>query len=111
MKRGLKGIESFLIVLSMVVPGIAMAAMRDAEPLMSRWWGSDSHAVPATILLTWLLVVLGCTVFAGKLLASTAEERRKWEVGVHSVIRLILFQIVLTPGMAMISDALFSAMV
>lgn len=111
MKRGLKGIESFLIVVSMVVPGIAMAALMDAEPLMSRWWGADSHVVPGTILFLWLMIVLGCTVFAGRMLASMADERMKWEVGVHSVIRLILFQIVLTPGMAMISGALFSAMV
>lgn len=111
MKRGLKGIESFLIVVSMVVPGIAMAALIDAEPLLARWWGTDSRAVPAAILFTWLMIVLGCTVFAGRLLASMADERMKWEVAVHSVIRLILFQIVLTPGMAMISSALFSAMV
>lgn len=94
----------------MVVPGIAVAALLGVRPLMERMVDEDSLLVPAVILSTWLLIVAGCTFFAGKLLASTAEERMKWEVGIRSAFRLILFQIVLTPGMAMISSALFGAM-
>ena len=78
---------------------------------MERVVQEDSPLVPIAILTTWLLIVAGCTFFAGKLLASTAEECMKWEVGIRSAFRLILFQIVLTPGMAMISSALFGAMV
>lgn len=90
---------------------MAMAGMYSAKPLMARVLGADSFAVPAGILLAWLLIVVGCTFFAGRLLASIAEERMKWEVGIGSAFRLILCQVVLTPGMAMISSALFAAMV
>lgn len=96
-------IESFLILVSLLTPGIAILCY---VAVAGKWFTelvrANVELFFGSILMVAALIALGCGFFAAGILAARIDPRMRRRQLVRWALLFFMLQIFLTPGVAMI---------
>ncbi len=99
--QALSGIEGFLILLCLTVPGLAAGACLGMGSWFPKLPMNDLLAF-GVLLPWWLFVLMGCCGFAGWISAAKGIESNRTANALKSAGLMFLFQLFLAPFIAFI---------
>ncbi|QJE96630.1 hypothetical protein [Luteolibacter luteus] len=101
-------VESFLILVSLLTPGVAMLCyVAAAGRWFQIWIRANVELYLGSSLVFAALVALGCSFFAAGILAARIDPLMRPRQLVRWAILFFVLQIALTPGVAMIGSMVF----